>query len=124
MVVPLAEAQAAPGVIYSVYNVGKLGYDYYENGSTATSANVEKPPHLVARTLGSTIDQAAWPLPSDAKLVGSGEHAIGRVASRSSRMPLGAFELGNLTVTKAALLGLSAFLLWRYVLPWRARRNR
>lgn len=111
-------------MIYSVYNVGARGYDYYENGAAEASANVEKPPHLVSRTLGSTIDQAAWPLPANAKLVGHGEHAIGRVASRSSGSALGAFELGNLTVTKAALLAVSAFLVWKYVVPKRARRSR
>lgn len=65
---------------YSVWNSQQRLYDYYESASVPTTTNAPKPQHLSSRTLGATVEQAAWPLPSDARKVGQGELAVGMVA--------------------------------------------
>ena len=96
-------------MLYSVWNQGRRCFDYYEAPGVEGKANVEKPTHLRGRTLGSTPTQAAWPLPTGAKLVGSGAHARGRIG-------VGATELGgDMVWLKVGLLCFSAYLVWKYV---------
>jgi hypothetical protein len=102
-------------VTYSVWNQGAGAFDYYEAPGVEAKANVPKPAHLRHRTLGSTPTQAAWPLPASARLVGSGDHARGRVASFSSGSALGGVGGDMGILFKVGLLGLSAILLWKYV---------
>lgn len=110
-------------MIYSVWNPGALNYDYFEDNTKAASINAPAPKHLVSRTLGSSVEQASWPLPANVRAVGSGDHAIGRVASRGS----GGSSLGDLMpsdpLIKAGLLLGSAYLLWRYVVKAPRRRR-
>ncbi|MBT8452987.1 MAG: hypothetical protein KJO40_13545 [Deltaproteobacteria bacterium] len=98
---------------YSVWNQGAGRFDYYEAPGVEAKANVGKPGHLRHRTLGSTPAQAAWPLPVGARRVGAGEQARGRIAA------VGGSELGALEadggLVKFALVGLGAYLLWRYL---------
>lgn len=101
-------------MIYSVWNQSARLFDYYEAPGSEATANVEKPAHLRHRTLGSTPDQAAWPLPGGSKLIGQGEYARGRIASTGGSS-LGLFEDGDMLWMKLGLLGLSAFLVWRYL---------
>ena len=101
---------------YSVWSFGKGAYDYYEDARQPTAQNAPRPGHLANRTLGSTVDQASWPLPADAKLVGSGSVAIGRVASRGGQA-LG--DTLSSPLGKAAALLLSAILAYKYLLPKR-----
>ncbi len=110
-------------MIYSVWNQGRLGYDYFDDGKAETSANVGKPDHLVNRTLGSTIQQAAWPLPTGATPVGTGDHPMGRVAIAARGRALGD-DADNVKLVKAGLLLMSAALLIKYVLPARKQRKR
>lgn len=105
---------------YSIWNVGKGLYDYYEDAREPSSQNTPKPGHLANRTLGSTVDQAGWPLPGDARLVGTGDVAIGRVASRLSTNALGDAVFGS-PLAKAAALLVSAILAYKYLLPKRRR---
>lgn len=105
-------------MIYSVWNQGNSAYDYYEDDVKQASLNAPTPKHLSNRTLGSTVDQAGWPLPAGARLVGSGPSAVGKVASRTSGRALGAVDLGSPT-TKAALLVVSAVLIYKYVVKGR-----
>jgi hypothetical protein len=110
-------------VIYSVWNQGRRGYDYFEDGQSETSANVGKPDHIVNRTLGSTVQQAAWPLPTGAVPTGAGDYPVGRIAISSSRRGLGGDE-GNVKIVKAGLLLMAAALLIKYVVPASRRKKR
>jgi hypothetical protein len=94
---------------YSVWNQGANRYDYYEAGGARREYNEETPKHLRHARLGASPEQAAWPLPAGARRVGSGSIARGRIASRA----LGAFD--DTSLTKIVLLGLAAFLAWKYV---------
>ncbi len=105
-------------MIYSVWNQPDRRFDYYESDDRDPSANVEPPGHLRARTLGSTPDQAAWPLPPGARRVGHGAWARGRVASIASR-PLGAFETLSSPLAKTALLVAAGYVAWRGLIKGR-----
>jgi hypothetical protein len=109
--------------MYSVWNQGLGAYDYFESSAQQASLNAEKPGHLVSRTLGSTIDQAAWPLPGNVRHVGSGENAVGRVATRKS-LAMGAdAETSSSPLVKAGMLAAAAFLIWKYVVKAPRRRT-
>lgn len=100
-------------MIYSVWNQGARVYDYYEAPTVQNSANTPVPKHIRAKPLGATIDQAAWPLPSTAKLIGRGKLARGRIAShRGSGVTLGAISMDTNTIGMIGL-GVAAFLLWK-----------
>lgn len=108
-------------MIYSVWNQGGGRFDYFDDGRPQATVNVEKPTHLRQRELGNTVEQAAWPLPSDARQVGSGVMPRGRVAIPSGQA-LGASE-GAMSTLKLGLLGASALLAWKFLLP-KKRRSR
>lgn len=107
-------------MMYSVWNQGLGAFDYYQCPKPQESLNAPRPTHLVSRTLGSTVDQAAWPLPGNVTHIGSGQHAVGRVATRNGS-PLGATG-GDMSLVKAGLLFAAGVLAWRYVV--RGRRLR
>lgn len=92
-------------MLYSVWNQGRGGFDYFEDGRLEDKANVPKPA-IAARPLGSTVDQAGWPLPAGARRVGFGADAIGRVAVRRSGLALG--DASDAAVTS----GLGKAVLW------------
>lgn len=100
-------------MLYSVWNQGAGGFDYYEAPGVEGKVNVPKPTHLRSRTLGSTPTQAAWPLPAGARKVGSGEVARGRVAAIGGGLSLSGVE--DSSMLTIGLLLLSGLLLWRYV---------
>lgn len=95
-------------------------FDYWETPELPTGTNTPKPTHLKARELGATVEQACWPLPANARKVGSGEHAIGRVAIHPS-LALGASET-SMPVAKGLLLLAAGALAVKYLLP-RGRRR-
>jgi hypothetical protein len=98
---------------YSVWNQVAREYDYYEAPTVQKSANTPVPSHIRAKPLGATIDQAAWPLPSTAKLIGRGKLAEGRIASKGGGlMTLGAFGMDTNTIGMIGF-GFAAFMLWR-----------
>jgi hypothetical protein len=109
-------------MIYSVWNQGLGAFDYFEGAQAAPTQNAPKPAHLVSRTLGSTVDQAAWPLPAVVRKIGSGEQPVGRIAKPRGGRSLGADDASS-PLVKAGLLALSAFLLWKYALGRPARRR-
>lgn len=98
-------------MIFSVWNQAAGEFDYYENSTTQDVLNVERPSHLVSRALGSTVDQAAWPLPSDVQRIGSGSCAVGRVASRGGSS-LGADDSGSGMVKNISLLAAGVVAAW------------
>lgn len=103
------------GQIYSVWRQDLGAFEYFESSRPQLQLNVEKPKHLVSRTLGSTVDQAAWPLPGNLRRIGSGSAAIGRVATSKRSSGLADFDLGDLSLVKAGLLAGAAWLTWKYV---------
>lgn len=105
---------------YSVFNVGTGAYDYYEDGREPSSVNTPSPTHVIDRTLGCTVDQAAWPLPADAKKIGTGPVAIGRVASMKRGGALGDVSLQSPMAKAGVLLG-AAILLYKYVVKGKRR---
>lgn len=109
-------------MIYSVWNQGTGLFDYHEDDRQQTTLNVEKPGHLQTRALGSTVEQAAWPLPADAQPVGSGAVPIGRIASRSSGRALGDDGDPSGLVTVGMLL-ISAAVAWKVLQPKKRRRR-
>ncbi len=109
-------------MIWSTWNQGLGAFDYFDDGRPQQRLNVEKPSHLVSRTLGSTVDQAAWPLPPHARHIGSGPHAVGRVAVRKG-IGVAVGDVSDSSLVKAGLLVASAVLLWKYVVKSPARRT-
>lgn len=95
---------------YSVWNPAARAFDYYESAAVPLTTNAPKPDHLRSRTLGSTVEQAAWPLPSDAVKVGAGDVAMGRIAvtPAARRAALGAADGASGLVKAVALLGAGA----------------
>lgn len=89
---------------YSVWNQGAKQYDYFETPEVVAKANAPKP-SLPTGKIGVTPEQAAWPLPKDAKRVGQGPLPQGRIAS-----PEGARGIGPLGY---AVLGGLGYALWR-----------
>lgn len=106
-------------MMFSVWNQGAEAFDYYEDGRAQDVLNVEKPAHLVNRTLGSTVDQAAWPLPSDARLVGRGPVPVGRIAARRGAGALG--DVADRSLVTVGLVALAAVAAWRLLSPRRTR---
>lgn len=96
-------------MIYSVYNYGSRTFDYYE-ADVANAAHAGKPPRSSLLSESATPEQAAWPLPMGAKLVGSGTMPKGRIAG--NRGPLAGLGLvagdstGMVTIGIAAVVGL------------------
>lgn len=107
-------------MIVSQWNQGLGAFDYFEGAHEQQELNTEKPKHLVSRTLGATVDQAAWPMPAGMRKIGSGPDAIGRVATSKRAGALGD-SVGDMSLVKAGLLGLSAYLIWKYAVKHRSR---
>lgn len=105
--------------MFSVWNQARGGFDYYQDGRAQATLNAERPSHLKARTLGSTVEQAAWPLPSDAKLVGHGDVPIGRIAAVGGRA-LGASDESSWL--RVGLLLAAGAVAMRVLSPRRSRR--
>jgi len=80
-------------MLYSVMNTKSRRYDYYETGE-AEPWHAPPPPRAKAATaLGAVPEDAAWPLPPNARRVGSGDTAQGRIAIRRGS-PIGLPGLG------------------------------
>jgi hypothetical protein len=108
-------------VIYSVWNQGRRGYDYYETSEPAR-ANAPMPRHVGGgSSLGIVPDALAWPLPSDAREIGFGPLARGLIAEKKDGFALGAVPGGNVGFVVALVGGF--FLLTRIVGPNTPRRR-
>ena len=106
---------------YSTWNPGTERFDYWETPEVATVTNAGKPDHLKPRTLGATVEQACWPLPANARPIGSGPHAVGKVAIHP-RNALGASEGGGLPIG-GLLLAAAGALAVQHFLPRRRSRR-
>lgn len=92
-------------MLFSVWNYGNRAYDYYESGQRSGTHAPTPPRARGATSLGATPEQAAWPLPAGARLVGSGPEPRGRIATSGS-------EPGMNDLEPVILVGLGAAVLW------------
>ena len=98
-------------MVYSVYDYDRKVYDYYQ-GSGPKGTHASSPPKTYGKSaLGATPEQAAWKLPPDAVKVGTGMMPKGRIASSSSGLGLGEYDLAT-GAKLAAALGI-AYLAWK-----------
>jgi hypothetical protein len=65
---------------FSVFDTRSKQYDVYE-GPYDGRIHAGTPPTRKTMALGATVEQAAWPLPSGAKKVGTSIKPVGKVAS-------------------------------------------
>jgi len=110
-------------MIYSVWNQGQGVFEYYEDGVPQTQLNVEKPSHIAERTLGATVEQAAWPLPPAARLTGHGPVPVGRIAARKSGVALAGLT-DDLSLVKIGMLAGAAYIAVKTLGPRRRRTSR
>lgn len=73
-------------MIYSVWSHANRRYDYYRTPDRTDAVNSPSPSHLLGSDddIGVPPEEAAWPLPADAVLVGSGKDPKGCIASTES----------------------------------------
>lgn len=101
-------------MLYSVWNPTAKRYDYYQTSTAQAATHATAPPKaLFANELGASPDQGAWSLPMGAKLIGSGELARGRVASKGGVLAMGDLPVPQLGTASWILIGLGAYLWWR-----------
>jgi len=100
------------GATHSVWNPTALRWDYYRaTAKPLRDGVIARTPRLAGGgRLGHTPEEATPRLPAGATKVGAGPIARGLVAKTG----LGAD--GSSDTTRMLLLGLSAYLLYRYVL--------
>lgn len=110
-------------MIFSVWNQGTSQFDYFETDELQQKLNAPKPSHLVQRTLGATPEQAAWPLPRNARPIGTGPNAIGRVAAHKNSGALGDAASDNAVSVSAVLLLVGGALLTYHLLSPKPRRR-
>jgi hypothetical protein len=93
---------------YSVWNNGTRRYDYYSTTERG-SIHADSPDAGGTNQLGATPEQAAWPLPADARPAGSGEMPKGRIASK------GASRGFRINFAESFKYGIVGYLLWRII---------
>lgn len=69
--------------MYSVWDHANRSYRYYRTPGGDPSTSAPKPEHLKETALGLSPEQAAWPLPANAKQVGIGKYPKGYIASKN-----------------------------------------
>ena len=106
--------------MYSVWDHAERAYDYYRTPSNSAATSSPKPAHLRSAALGLSPDQAAWPLPSDARRVGKGKYPKGHIASRNGGMSLGI--LPEITPTNLLLYGALGYMVYTYL--WKPSRKK
>lgn len=100
-------------MIYSVWNQSAGVWDYYETYERRMKANEPSPKHLrPAHKLGMTPQEASWPLPIEARPVGSGPYPKGRIAHPTGGQ-LSGFLGFDTQLLRWAALGAAGFFLWR-----------
>lgn len=100
---------------YSVYNYQTKKYDYFWSPESVRAHAPKPPTPSGVGALGSTPDQAAWPLPYGAKKIGSGDNPRGRIATSKGAMQtlgLGEFSFDN--STNLIAMGGLGYLVWRF----------
>jgi len=89
-------------MMYSVWNARSRRFDYYRTAEVG-GVHAPTPRHIPGGgALGATPEEAAWPLPPGAMKVGSGELAVGRIAT------LGGFAAKQIPTIAVAVLAVMA----------------
>ena len=70
-------------MIYSVWDPQRHVYKYYQ-GPTLPYGDVPAPRHLQPTALGVSAEDAAWPLPGNARPIGEGQEPRGMIAMAGS----------------------------------------
>lgn len=99
--------------MYSVWDHAARVYNYYRTPDTSAATSSPKPAHLRSATLGLSPEKAAWPLPSNARLVGKGKYPKGHIASKHGG-GVGLGFLPDLTPTNIMVIGGLAYVWWRF----------
>lgn len=94
-------------MIYSQWDQGRRQYDYFEVPLNQPTANTPAPTHLRQRKLGTTVAQAGWPIPKNARRIGCGDYPRGRIGTRN---PQGASEVNWWVV---GIIGVGILYLWK-----------
>ncbi len=97
-------------MIYSVWDHAERVYHYYQTPDRSAATSAPKPAHLRSAKLGNSPEQAAWPLPSNAKRVGKGKYPKGHIASTKSGLGI----LPELAGSNLLLYGAIGYLLYKY----------
>lgn len=107
---------------YSVWqkNVGR--YDVYETPSQTDAP--PNPAHLSRSNphgLGVAPEEAAYPLPLDAKLVGASPIPVGRIAAQKGALQALSGSIVSLSPVGKVAAAVGAYTLYRW---WRKRRGK
>lgn len=105
-------------MIYSVWNQAAQVFDVFEDDRPQAELNAPAPAHLRARTIGATVDQAAWPLPAGARRTGTSHVAVGRIATAAGGAGLGGV-VADVVGSRLGMLALGGALAW-----WNLHRRR
>lgn len=101
-------------MMYSVWDHAARTYHYYQTPEHNGATSAPKPAHLrSANKLGLSPERAAWPLPSDAKLVGSGKYPKGMIASRESSLGIIPIDLTPVNMVVLGGLGYLIYKMWK-----------
>lgn len=101
---------------YSVWDHGRRRYTYYRTQEENGDIHAPKPRHTKNMQLGMSPEEAAWPLPKNAILVGSGKYPKGRIAYPGGGPGLGFFP--DLTISSAVIYGAIGWIAWKI---WKGR---
>lgn len=107
-------------MVYSVWDHGNRIYRYYQTRDQDPATHSPKPSHLKSSRLGLSPDQAAWPLPPRARLVGKGKQPVGQIASKGGSA-LGILPV-DLSVSNVFILGLIGLVAYHFL--WKPSRRR
>lgn len=99
-------------MMYSVWDHAARAYNYYRTPETSAATSAPKPAHLRSARLGLSPEQAAWPLPSNARLVGKGKYPKGFIAH--PKEGLGAVPL-SLTTTNMIVMGVLGYVAYKHL---------
>jgi len=100
-------------MIYSVWDQGRGSYRLYDAPGDA-GVHAPGPRHLGSSVLGLSPDEAAWPLPAGAELVGEAKLPQGQIAVQSARGALG-FIPTDLVSSNTLLFGVAGILAYWYL---------
>jgi len=101
-------------MIFSVYDPETRRFRYYEGkGQLAARMFAPHPSFRIQHPLGMSPEEAAFPLPPNAKLIGEGPRAKGVIASCASRQGLGAILGASRSTFVGVLAGWLGYQLLR-----------
>lgn len=98
---------------YSVWDQSIKAYRYYETPEPQETVNSPKPRHVRGGRIGAAPEQAAWPLPGNARETGTGQYPRGHVATR--RGALGGLIDIDLTPTNVLLIGALGYMVYQFL---------